>query len=53
MAKHGWRIDRAIHNYIYFAFYYPYVWVLTLFVDRVVPYRMSALNLRPEVLVGP
>jgi Pyruvate/2-oxoacid:ferredoxin oxidoreductase delta subunit len=25
MAKHGWRIDRAVHNYIYFAFYYPYV----------------------------
>ena len=29
MAKHGWRIDKAIHNYIYFAFYYPYVWILT------------------------
>jgi Fe-S-cluster-containing hydrogenase component 2 len=26
MAKHGWRIDRAVHNYIYFSFYYPYVW---------------------------
>jgi len=25
MAKHGWRIDRAIHNYLYFSFYYPYV----------------------------
>lgn len=25
MAKHGWRYDRAIHNYIYFVFYYPYV----------------------------
>lgn len=25
MAKHGWRVDRALHNYIYFAFYYPYV----------------------------
>lgn len=25
MAKHGWRIDRAFHNYIYFIFYYPYV----------------------------
>ena len=25
MAKHGWRVDRAIHNYIYFTFYYPYV----------------------------
>ena len=25
MRKHGWRIDRAVHNYLYFAFYYPYV----------------------------
>ncbi len=25
MKKHGWRFDRAIHNYIYFAWYYPYV----------------------------
>lgn len=25
MAKHGWRIDRALHNYLYFVFYYPYV----------------------------
>ncbi len=25
MAKHGWRIDRAVHNYVYYAFYYPYV----------------------------
>ena len=23
--KHGWRADRAIHNYIYFVYYYPYV----------------------------
>ena len=23
--KHGWRVDRAIHNYVYFAYYYPYV----------------------------
>ncbi|MBN1533226.1 MAG: 4Fe-4S binding protein [Spirochaetes bacterium] len=23
--KHGLRIDRAVHNYIYFVFYYPYV----------------------------
>jgi Fe-S-cluster-containing hydrogenase component 2 len=22
---HGWRIDRAIHNYIYFAYYQPYI----------------------------
>ncbi|MCP4133809.1 MAG: 4Fe-4S dicluster domain-containing protein [bacterium] len=23
--KHGWRIDRGLHNYFYFVFYYPYV----------------------------
>jgi Pyruvate/2-oxoacid:ferredoxin oxidoreductase delta subunit len=26
--KHGWRVDRTIHNYIYFLFYYPYVKIL-------------------------
>jgi ferredoxin len=25
IKKHGWRIDRLLHNYIYFVFYYPYV----------------------------
>jgi len=28
-AKHGWRVDRAIHNYIYFRYYYPYIKTLT------------------------
>ncbi len=28
--KHGWRIDRAVHNYIYFVFYYPYVKIILL-----------------------
>ena len=23
--KHGWRLDRFCHNYVYFVFYYPYV----------------------------
>lgn len=22
---HGWRIDRFVHNYLYFAFYHPYI----------------------------
>jgi len=26
--KHGWRVDRFVHNYFYFLFYYPYVWVM-------------------------
>jgi ferredoxin len=25
MKKHGWRWDKAIHNYLYFRWYYPYV----------------------------
>jgi ferredoxin len=29
--KHGWRVDRFIHNYIYFVFYYPYVKVVYFF----------------------
>jgi len=28
MGKHGWRVDRAIHNYLYFIYYYRYVWFL-------------------------
>ncbi len=30
MKKHGWRFDRAIHNYLYFAWYYPYVKTVSL-----------------------
>jgi len=26
--KHGWRVDRFVHNYYYFLFYYPYVAIL-------------------------
>ncbi len=25
---HGWRLDRAAHNYVYFAYYHVYVYVL-------------------------
>jgi len=31
--KHGWRLDRTLHNYIYYRFYYPYVKVLYRFVQ--------------------
>ncbi len=30
LSKHGWRIDRFAHNYLYFLFYYPYVKVVQL-----------------------
>lgn len=30
--KHGWRVDRFVHNYFYFLFYYPYVAILNKFV---------------------
>ena len=33
--KHGWRVDRAVHNYIYFVFYYPYVRGFHIFVNIV------------------
>ena len=47
MAKHGRRMDRAIHNYIYFSFYAPYVRVLTFGVDRVAPLIVKIKPLRP------
>jgi len=31
--KHGWRLDRTLHNYIYYRFYYPYVKVLYRFCE--------------------
>lgn len=31
LKKHGWRVDRALHNYIYFRWYYPYVRTVSLF----------------------
>jgi ferredoxin len=30
--KHGWRVDRFIHNYFYFLFYYPYVKISSIIV---------------------
>ncbi len=35
--KHGWRVDRFVHNYFYFLFYYPYVYI-ALLVLRVAKY---------------
>ncbi len=32
LKKHGWRMDRFIHNYFYFLFYFPYVRILNVFV---------------------
>jgi Pyruvate/2-oxoacid:ferredoxin oxidoreductase delta subunit len=32
LKKHGWRLDRFVHNYFYFLFYYPYVSILSKFV---------------------
>ncbi len=33
ILKHGWRVDRALHNYIYFVFYQPYIKVAVFFID--------------------
>ena len=30
LRKHGWRVDRFLHNYLYFLFYYPYVKTIQL-----------------------
>ena len=35
---HGWRLDRAFHNYIYFRFYYPYVKVVYWLVGALKPF---------------
>ena len=49
IAKHGWRYDRAIHNYVYFAFYAPYIWVVTFFVDKVAPHLERFTFLTPVI----
>jgi Pyruvate/2-oxoacid:ferredoxin oxidoreductase delta subunit len=30
---HGWRIDRFVHNYLYFVFYHPYVRIAMVLVN--------------------
>jgi ferredoxin len=35
IRKHGWRVDRFLHNYIYFIFYYPYIRVVHLLLPLV------------------
>jgi len=25
LKRHGWRVDKMVHNYIYYLYYYPYV----------------------------
>ena len=41
---HGWRVDRAVHNYIYFVFYDIYV-VLFLFAGRMLKRFFSRVHL--------
>jgi ferredoxin len=48
MKKHGWRVDRAIHNYVYFRWYYPYVKLVSLLL---VPLR-SLTWLKPLKFAG-
>ncbi len=47
--KHGWRVDRSIHNYIYFAFYYPYVKIASTLL-KVLPDYLSRSILIKSVL---
>ncbi len=47
--KHGWRVDRAIHNYIYFVFYFPYV----RFVILIIKYGLNYLTwFKPLKIAG-
>lgn len=45
---HGWRVDRAIHNYIYFAFYDVYV-VIFLLLGRLLQRFFSSLRLATKM----
>jgi hypothetical protein len=47
MAKHGWRYDRATHNYLYFVFYYPYVATLYYLFKYLAKYGLMPKN-RPR-----
>jgi len=46
--KHGWRIDRAIHNILYFVYYAPYVKVAIVSTKFLTKY----LNLFLAFLIG-
>jgi len=48
IRKHGWRLDRALHNYVYFVFYYPYV--KTIF--KVLPALKYFRGFKPIVPLG-
>lgn len=48
LAKHGWRVDRFIHNYVYFVFYYPYVKTVHVLLQAV----RKMTGFRPLVPVG-
>ncbi len=53
IRKHGWRVDRALHNYVYFVFYYPYVFTMNGILRFVSKYlgwfRPLALVFRPAL----
>lgn len=48
LAKHGWRIDRFLHNYIYFVYYYSYVKTVRIGLEAVK--RMTGF--RPLAWIG-
>lgn len=48
LRKHGWRLDRFVHNYLYFVFYYPYVKTISIFL----PFLKSLTWFKPLVPIG-
>ncbi|MBF0117354.1 MAG: 4Fe-4S binding protein [Desulfobacterales bacterium] len=46
--KHGWRVDKFIHNYLYFLFYYQYIRIINLFL----PLLKHLKNFKPIVFIG-
>ena len=47
--KHGWRVDRFIHNYFYFLFYYPYVKAVYHFFRFLATYLSWCKPLNPVI----
>lgn len=47
--KHGWRIDRAVHNYLYFTFYAPYIKIALAFTRFLTDYFAW---FKPAALIG-
>ncbi len=48
IRKHGWRLDKTVHNYIYFVFYYPYIKII----HSVLPVLKHLTWFKPMIPLG-